>query len=682
MMIFRRLFSVCALLAVAACGGGGSPTSPFGGDAGGGGGGGGGGSTTPVSDLVIVLASDTITNSAGQSVTATVTAVDANRTAVSGATVALAIDSDAVVASAGTITDAQGKITANVSIGSNTAPRVLTLRATSGGVSKTVQLTVVRGSGGPIAADLALVLSASSIANSGSLTVTATATAVDSNRNAISGIPVILQVDNGATVLVSGRNTDSSGKVTGQISIGANLANRPIRVTATSGSLVREAVLQVTGMKVTATALPAVVAPSAIGRVQFKVTNAANSALSNFDISVVGPGGVATPAKTDANGGYEYVYTAPATGSELLIRGSAGGAEASVTIVLQAGPGAIPNVPAGTVASASVAANPSVVSVNAAGSTDNRVEIRALFVGAANAPIKNVRVRFDLRGDSNSVGGTFTAAQNIVYSDVNGIALTSYIPGTRFSPTDGVTVRACWDYQDFAAGSCPKEAITTLTVISDALSVTIGTDNKVDVSVPLVYTQRFAVQVNDSSGLAKSDVLISPLLDLPSYLQGRWNRVGDSWVKSVTASGCENEDVNRNGVIEEYANGRKEDANNNGQLDPRKADAVISFDGSNRTDSTGRIVLKLTYPRNVGSWDFFKIIVAATGVSGTEGRASFSGLLLVPIDDVKNEATPAFVVSPYGETDGGTRVIVGPNLPATGSLPSPLPLPVASLCSK
>jgi hypothetical protein len=666
MMMFRRLFAVCSLLALAACGGsGGSEGSPPFGS--------GGPPPVSVSDLVIVLGADTVANNSTTPVPVTVTALDSNRASIKGATISVAADADAVLTlTSGNTTNDSGQVVGTVSYGSNKNPRNITVTATSGSITKTARLVVVQGSGVPTAADLALVLSAPSIANSGTAVVTATATAVDVNRNAIAGIPITMQVDNGATILVSGAVTDATGRVTGQVGIGANPANRPIRVIATSGTLTREAVLQVTGMKVAATALPAVVAPGGAGRVQFKVTNTNNTPLSNFDISVSGVGGVTTTAKTDSNGSYEYVYTAPTAGGELLIRGASGGAEAGVTVIVQAGPGAIPNVPVGSVASASVTANPSVVTVNTVGSTENRAEIRALFVGANNAPIRNIRVRFDLNGDANSVGGTFTAGTNLVYSDVNGTALTSYIPGTRFSPTDGLTVRVCWDYQDFALGSCPNSALTTLTVISDALSVTIGTDNLVVVD-DLVYTQRFVIQVNDSSGLAKSDVLVSPLLDLTSYLQGFWFRAGDIWQKTTTATGCENEDVNRNGVLETYANGLKEDANSNGQLDPRKADAVISFDGPNRTGATGQVKLKLTYPKNVGSWVRYKITVAATGVSGTEGRANFSGLLLVPITDVRAEATPAFVNSPYGSTDGNPRIVVGPNFPAG---------PVASLCSK
>jgi len=69
MMTLRRLFSVCALLAVAACGGGGGGGSPFGGDAGGGGGGGGGTGQTAAIELTV--APSTVTASSPGTVTAT-----------------------------------------------------------------------------------------------------------------------------------------------------------------------------------------------------------------------------------------------------------------------------------------------------------------------------------------------------------------------------------------------------------------------------------------------------------------------------------------------------------------------------------------------------------------------------------------------------------------------------------
>lgn len=671
MTTFQRIFSICALLLLAACGGGGgdSGSPPFTG-------GGGGGGTTPTppppppvpvaADLVLTLSASSISTSGNASVTATATALDANRNTLAGVPVTLSVNSGAVISPSGTVTADNGSITGSIGIGSDTSPRTITVTAVSGSITRTASLSAVTGTPAvPTAADLTLVLSSPSIANTGTATVTATVTAVDSNRNVISGIPVTLRVNNDATVAVSGNATNALGLVTGTIGIGANRSDRPVVVTAISGTLTRETVLQVRGTQISDTALPTVLAPGASGRIQYRVSDAANAPLGNFPITVVGPQGISTQANTDLNGFFEFVYSAPTVGGAISIRAASGGVEKTTNVVVQSGIGTIP--PADQpVRSASVRANPSVVAVNAPGSNDNRAELRALFVGDGNLPIPRVRVRFDLNGDVNGIGGSLSTGTELVYTDANGVAQSAYVPGARSSPTDGVTIRACWDYQDFPVGTCPNllapisqpPVLTTLTVISEPLSVSIGTDNLVVVSEDLVYSQRFVVQVNDSSGLAKPDVQISPLLDLTSFDQGFYTRVQDLWVKTTTAPNCGNEDVNRNGVLEVYSNGNAEDANGNGQLDPRKADVVVSFEGSNRTDATGRVTLRITYPRNVGSWVDYLLTVAANGISGTEGRSAFGGTLIVPISAIQAQAAPPFVVSPYGQTDGGQRVLV------------------------
>lgn len=653
MMTLKRLFAVLLVSLMAGCGGGGgdSGTSPFkpAPD----------NSASAVSELLISMP-DSISNSGNETVLATITAVDTGRNTVANVKITVTVDNDAVVSlPAGAVTGSDGKVQAQVGIGSNSANRTIVVTATAGGIAKSANLSVVTGKPTtPTAADIALKLSASSVPNSGSVTVTATVTTVDANRNTVSGIPVALKVDSDATISVSGDKSNASGIVTGVVGIGANRSNRVIKVTATSGTLTREVGLQVTGTRISATALPAVVSGSAAGKVQYKVTDASNAPMSDLEVAVIAAGAQST-GRTDSSGFYEFSYVAPAADGNLRINASSGGVGIETIVVVQSGAGTIPSVPLGSVRSASVNANPSVVAINEAGKTSNRAEIRALFVGDNNQPVKNIRARFDLDGDTNSIGGVFTSGDTVIFSDANGIALTSYIAGNRFSPTDGVSVRVCWDYSDFDLGTCPNQSRTSLTVISEPLSVTIGTDNKIVIE-DLVYTQRFVVQVNDSSGLAKADAQVSPLLDLDTFSQGFWEYsvLDGRWKQVVTASRCENEDVNRNGVLEVYSNGGQEDANTNRQLDPRKADVVVAYEGSNRTDNTGRVVFRIVYPQNVGSWLSYKLTVAATGVSGTEGRATFGGELGVPITVVKNEATPPFVLSPYGQTLNPARVVV------------------------
>lgn len=516
--------------------------------------------------------------------------------------------------------------------------------------------------------NLSLTLSADTLANSGTATLTATVVATNSSNQTLSGAPVLLSVDSDATIAVSGSVTDGEGKLTGTVGIGDNSSNRTVTVTASAnnGDVVVRKTFQVVGATLSGTPVPAVIEPSAAGQVQFLLQDANKNPMRDVAIVVTGPGGVETVATTGSNGEYNYAYTAPTTTGTLNVVGSAGGAQVSVPVLVQAAGGtSIPpvNAAATPVRSASVSANPSVVAVNT-GTTNNQSQIRALFLTDGNAPIQNIRVRFDLAGDPNSVGGSFTTGTSLVYSSVDGIATSAYVPGTRSSPTDGVTIRACWSYTDFAVGTCPNAVTTTLTVTADPVSVSIGTNNLIEEGISgLTYVKRYVVQVVDSSNLAKADVQVSPSMDLLRYIKGHYEVVGDAWVKIAPITSCDNEDLNRNNIAETYTDGHVEDVNGsfnltNGRpaLEPRKADVAISFEGSSRTNASGQVVLRVEYPQDLGSWVEFNLLVSA-GVSGSEGRASYNGILPVPgdvITDVDNP--PPFVVSPYG-VEAGAPVI-------------------------
>ena len=252
--------------------------------------------------------------------------------------------------------------------------------------------------------------------------------------------------------------------------------------------------------------------------------------MSSQTIVVNGVNGVENSGTTDSNGTYSYAYTAPSQQRQRRYPRHRGRAcPTTQTVLVQSGTGTIPPA-AVAVRSASLAASPSVVPVNT-GTTSNRSELRALFVGPFNAPVQNVRVRFDLAGDVNNIGGSLTSGTNVVYSDANGVATTAYVPGSRFSPTDGLTVRACWSANDFPAGTCPNATTATLTVVSEALSVSIFTDALIQVS-DLSYIKTYMVQVMDSSGSAKGGVEISKSVDIVRYFKGEWLVDGDKWVKS------------------------------------------------------------------------------------------------------------------------------------------------------
>jgi len=445
-------------------------------------------------------------------------------------------------------------------------------------------------------------------------------------------------------------------------------------VTVTSGAVTKTATVQVLGATLTATALPVVVAPSAAGKIQYRLLDQAKNPMVGQDIQVVAVGLTPTNAagKTGVNGDFEFAYTAPATAGSFEVIATAGGAttDPATTISVQAA-STVPNADMSQVTSASVSANPSVVGTNAsATSATNISTIRALVLGNSNTPIQNVRVRFDLNGDVNTIGGTFSTGDTTLYTDGNGVVTTNYISSNRSSPTNGVTVRACFYGSDAEAAAatrdatgklsnCPVAKTVSLTVTSEPLGVSIGTNELIIVN-ELTYVKKFIVSVVDAAGVAKPDVNLVVSVDLPQYRKGFYviPPFSDSWSKtgalpSGDAAICANEDTNRNGVLEtgENTNGAipYPDGSFNTRLDPGKSDVSVTLLHA-KTRADGTAELQLQYAKSFATWVDAKITVAASGVSGTEGRATY---LVAPISadaaSFKNvDVTPAFVVSPYG----------------------------------
>ena len=505
------------------------------------------------------------------------------------------------------------------------------------------------GNGAPTVDDIVLVLSKSTVANTGSDTVAITVTTVDKARNVVKGAPVTVKADGGAIVTAAASATDDSGRLQATLGIGADRSNRLITVTVTSGSRTQTAEVQVFGAKLSGTLVPAVVAPSQPGKVQYRLVDQAGNPMAAQAIEINAAG--LTPASasgvTGASGEFEFSYTAGAAAGNVQITAQAGGTADTQVLQVQT-TNTIPPVTT-PVTSASVSANPSVVAVNLPGSTSNRTDIRAVFLGAGNVPIKDVRVRFDLAGDANAIGGSFSTGSEILYSNANGVVTTAYIPGTRSSPTDGVTVRACYAATDAALGSaasplCPAAAFVTLTVVDEPLGVSIGTNELIIVN-ELTYVKKMVVAVVDAAGVAKPDVNIAVSVDLPRYRKGFYVLSGDTWVKSGGDQAvCDNEDANRNG----FRDGG-EDINGNGRLDPGKSDVSVSL-LQTKTRADGTAELQIQYPKNFATWVDAVVTVAASGVAGTEGRASFA-FSPVPADaaSLKNkDVAPAYAVSPYG----------------------------------
>jgi hypothetical protein len=614
------------------------------------------GTGTQPSDLILTLSSASIANNGSQSVTATAIALDARRNTMVGVPVTFTVDNSGTASPAGTITGANGSLAAGIGIGGNSTNRTILVTATSGALTRTVPLTVTDAPvvGPPTAADLSLALSASTLPNGGTSTITAVATAVDANRNALAGIPVTFTVDSSAVAIPGGTVTAANGTVAATVGIGADRSNRVITVTATSGALTRSQSFSVIGATLRSALALQVDTNSAGNQVEYTLVDTNGTPMAGLPVSISAPGLPSAAPVTDFNGKVTYTYTAPATAGTLLLSASAAGDTQDDTVTVRTpGVGSVPDATQAPL-SASITPTPSVVSVNQAGSTANQVELRALFLGTGNVPIQNIRVRFDLA--DNSAGSDATVSWlggTYAFSDANGVARGTLIPGVRSSPTNGITVRACWSQTDFAVGTCPNAITNTITITSEALSVNIRTNELIkEGAARLTYVKEFVVMVVDSAGVAKQDVLITPSVDLAGYWKGEYQFVvaEQLWLQFISAGQCLNEDDNRNGVLE-----AGEDFNGNGELDPRKSDVAVKMVGSSRTDANGIAIVQIEYGRSVATWVDFEITVTASGVSGTESRAKYKGFrgglgnLPAPGSALTDRTVaPAFVVSPYG----------------------------------
>jgi hypothetical protein len=478
--------------------------------------------------------------------------------------------------------------------------------------------------------------------------------------------------------------------VTADIGIGADRSNRLVTVTATSGGITRTASFRVIGAKLTAAFSPIVNTGSTGNQIEFTLVDVNDVAMPDQVVSLTSPQLGSASGSTDARGKFVYTYTAPANAGTLVVTSSAAGYSLpdDIRITVQtAGTGTVP-VGVGPVESASLTPSPSVVSINADSSTDNQVQLRALFVKSGNTPIANVRVRFDLADNVNNSDGTVSwVGGSYAYTNANGVATGTFRAGTRSSPTNGVTVRACYALNDwdFATDPCPNQVTNTITVASEALSVNIRTNELIKSGAAnLTYIKEFVVMVVDAAGQAKPDVQITPSVDLTGFYKGFYFWNGDFWQQQLTLADtenyswsgtawtrgavtnqpvCPNDDANRNGIREAGAVGgaapvlgaRGEDLNWNGEIDPRKADVAIKMVGSSRTDANGLAIVQIEYGRSLGTWVDFVITVTASGVAGTEARARFVGNLYglgnlpVPGEAVNDENVfPAFGISPYG----------------------------------
>jgi hypothetical protein len=520
--------------------------------------------------------------------------------------------------------------------------------------------------------DVVVSLDKVQVNNNAPTAVQLTVQAVSANRNAVTGalgVIELIDVAGGASLSGGPFVTDAAGQFKASISTGSNKTNRAVTLKVTVGGVAKQTAFTIGGSTLQVTLVPGSPIPGATVTLEVTALDSANGAISGENISLSGFSEVNSLTKvTNTQGKAVFTFKAPASAGSYSLSAAGVGATSDKSFqVIPTGAGALPSA-VGPIISASLSANPAVIGVNAVG-TENRAQLRAIFLTTGNTPVQNVRVRYEIiPGSSGAVlgaGESISSGTSIVLSDNTGATLADYIAGSRSSPNGGVSVRACYDLNDFAAGSCPNSVTSNFTVAAKPLSLTMGDNNLVEkTDQNLTYVKRFVLVVADSAGQPVPNAQVSFSVDIYKYGKGVFgadypsdfiqtlpggatrsvdvvpqdNQVND--VSPGRNSWCINEDLNRNGNIDGL-----EDSNGNGTLEPRLADITISSDTlGNKTDGNGVLLIKVRYPQNVGTWLAYAVKATALA-EGSQGTVIKRYITDVAQADVANGS---FLTAPYG----------------------------------
>jgi hypothetical protein len=558
--------------------------------------------------------------------------------------------------------------------------------ATSSGAANGATNTTTPGGASPTTAvtatpsDLVVSLSSTAVKNGVDNQIGLSVRVLDAGRRSIGDANLnveISDVPGGSSIAGAVFKTDVNGLFTTSISPGPSKINRTVLVKVTTGSLSQSTAFEVIGTTLAATLVPGNPVPNSSATLTVDVLDSSGSPAANELVSLSGVAGLPTnPVSTNAQGKAVFNILVPPTDGNYTVKVSAAGT--SIDKVIQVSTPGSTSIPAaiGPVASPALAANPTVIGANAAGSTTNRTQLKALFFRADNTPVQNMRVRFDIvPGSTGAVlgaGESIVSGTNTVLSDNAGVATTEYVAGARSSPNNGVAVRACYALIDFPATACPSFVVTNFTVAAKPLSLTLGDNNELEkADNNLTYIKRFVLQVADAAGQPVAGAQVSFSVDIYKYGKGSFFADYPSDFILTTPSGatrnidvtpqdnslddvaagrnswCVSEDRNRNGILDGVA----EDRNGNGSLEPRLADITISSTSpTNKTDGNGVLVIQVRYPQNVATWLAYSVKATASA-EGSEGTVTKRYRTSFVEGDERNGS---FLDAPYGVSQSCT----------------------------
>jgi Bacterial Ig-like domain (group 1) len=626
---------------IVACGGGAGGTGPSSGA------GTGTGSTTItpiISELEVSSSAAQLDSNGSTSAIITVTAKNADNAVVPGVVVTFKASSGNLVIDNST-TDASGRAKATLTVGSNKANRIITVSILGDKTPASVDVEV-KGTTLTVSGPSAIGLNTP---------VQLLASLKDSSGTPIPGVPVNFSstLGNGVakTCVPSSCVTDTSGSliinysptIGGQdtISLAALNATSTQVITAATSAIVisvasdgaaypvNEFVIGQTNKVVNVTLIGASSYPATV--------NLSSTAGSISPSTVIVPSSgavVSANLATNSSVGQGVIYAQHAVTNGV-----------SNTFPFEI----VSRVPS----SVTLQASPSVVSINAGTSTQNKSTVTATVRDTAGNPVKGAAVVFSMT--SNTSGGSLQSATATTNS--SGLATTNYIAGPNSAANTGVAIYAT------VAGTIVSPDIN-ITVSAQSLYVNVGFANVLIPDSPTRYSKSFSVSVTDASGAAVPGATVSVALQPLYFYKGQMVLVGSDGgavtpanpatkFGRYTTAVCLNEDANFNGNIEGSGTLITEDINGNGRLDPGVRPVISQTSTTaapNTTDQSGFVDYKMSYFKQDALWSEYRLVVTTSTANGAnQGRATQNYQLQVLVDDVSDpNVAPPNPVSPFG----------------------------------
>ncbi|MBI1892268.1 MAG: Ig-like domain-containing protein [Burkholderiales bacterium] len=607
--------------------------------------------TLAASSLSLILSATELPSSGASGTEVTITALvkNANNNVMEKVPVTFSASSGAIAVT-NNLSDASGQVKATLSTGGDRNLRSITVTAVSGSqsASGTVNVTgtTVIGSG-----PTSIITG-----NSGDITVTVK----DSGGTAIPLVPVTFssKLGNALAVKSSGGGsatqplTNTNGQVvltmtgsasgTDIISFSSQNASSSISVSVSNASLTVSAV-DASGNALT----------------QANINNCTQVA-SRYTVNGAGQSGTVTISVSRGSMYSDAACTTALVSGLTYTNGNSAPAYvqststgiATFTAAVTGGPSSQGTVnfvaPLTSSAIITLQADPGVIGVNTAGSTNQQTTIRATVRDGTSAAnyVEGATVQFSIINDLS--GGTLLSPF-VTTTNSSGVASVVFVAGSAATPTNGVTIQG----QIMGVQGAATTKSVDLTVAKQSLFITAGTGNTINAVSATTYSKDYVVVVTDSAGNAVSGVSVTASVVPTNYRKGYyvWNDTDKLWVFANTLTSynnvnyeCGNEDKNGNGILD--TSNPTEDTNNNGRLDPL---IPLSVTSSGVTDKTGTATVTLTYPKDRSGWTVVKLTIRGT-VSGSEAVYITVPFALqgLAADFSNQQVSPPGQPSPYG----------------------------------